>query len=183
MQCLCRLNCITATRCLAAPCPTPPPPPPCPSAGDWNQTKYYLLSHGPRINGSVEPCWYSSYYENITCNTCHVSRICQLPSMEPHNTLISPCRCLGSIRYVHNPCLAVSDSPQPPATAYLIILSWTIYCRNGWKFAQERLGSLLCASFVSISTYGIRSLWWVDIKYLNSFAADNGNGIKYYNIQ
>jgi len=35
-----------------------------------------------------------------------ICRICQLPSMEPHNTLISPCRCLGSIRYVHNPCLA-----------------------------------------------------------------------------
>ena len=36
-----------------------------------------------------------------------ICRICQLPSIEPHNTLISPCRCLGSIRYVHNPCLAV----------------------------------------------------------------------------
>ncbi|CAB4058002.1 unnamed protein product [Lepeophtheirus salmonis] len=32
-------------------------------------------------------------------------RICQLPSMEPNNQLISPCRCLGSIRYVHNNCL------------------------------------------------------------------------------
>merc|ERR550519_2890711 len=35
-----------------------------------------------------------------------ICRICQLPSIEPHNSLISPCRCLGSIRYVHNPCLA-----------------------------------------------------------------------------
>jgi len=34
-----------------------------------------------------------------------VCRICQLPSMEPNNMLISPCRCLGSIRYVHNNCL------------------------------------------------------------------------------
>lgn len=34
-----------------------------------------------------------------------VCRICQLPSMEPSNHLISPCRCLGSIRYVHNNCL------------------------------------------------------------------------------
>jgi len=34
-----------------------------------------------------------------------ICRICQLPSMEPNNPLISPCRCLGSIRYVHNPCL------------------------------------------------------------------------------
>lgn len=34
-----------------------------------------------------------------------VCRICQLPSMEPNNHLISPCRCLGSIRYVHNNCL------------------------------------------------------------------------------
>ena len=37
-----------------------------------------------------------------------VCRICQLPSMEPSNHLISPCRCLGSIRYVHNNCLLVS---------------------------------------------------------------------------
>ncbi|TRY70986.1 hypothetical protein TCAL_16452 [Tigriopus californicus] len=34
-----------------------------------------------------------------------VCRICQLPSLEPSNPLISPCRCLGSIRYVHNNCL------------------------------------------------------------------------------
>lgn len=34
-----------------------------------------------------------------------ICRICQLPSIEPNNHLISPCRCLGSIRYVHNPCL------------------------------------------------------------------------------
>jgi len=34
-----------------------------------------------------------------------VCRICQLPSIEPNNPLISPCRCLGSIKYVHNPCL------------------------------------------------------------------------------
>jgi len=34
-----------------------------------------------------------------------ICRICQLPSIEPTNPLISPCRCLGSIRYVHNPCL------------------------------------------------------------------------------
>ena len=39
-----------------------------------------------------------------------VCRICQLPSMEPNNMLISPCRCLGSIRYVHNNCLLVSQS-------------------------------------------------------------------------
>ena len=39
-----------------------------------------------------------------------ICRICQLPSLEPHNSLISPCRCLGSIRYVHNPCLAVSPA-------------------------------------------------------------------------
>jgi hypothetical protein len=38
-----------------------------------------------------------------------VCRICQLPSMEPNNHLISPCRCLGSIRYVHNNCLLVSQ--------------------------------------------------------------------------
>ena len=37
-----------------------------------------------------------------------VCRICQLPGMEPANHLISPCRCLGSIRYVHNNCLLVS---------------------------------------------------------------------------
>ena len=37
-----------------------------------------------------------------------VCRICQLPGVEPANPLISPCRCLGSIRYVHNNCLLVS---------------------------------------------------------------------------
>ena len=39
-----------------------------------------------------------------------VCRICQLPGVEPSNPLISPCRCLGSIRYVHNNCLLVSTN-------------------------------------------------------------------------
>ena len=111
-----------------------------------------ILSHGPRIKGSVEPCWYFSYNENITCNTCHVSRICQLPSMEPHNTLISPCRCLGSIRYVHNPCLAVSASPR-------------LQQRHTWSFfpelfIAEMAGSLLkkdwgasCVRALSVSVH------------------------------
>ena len=37
----------------------------------------------------------------------NICRICQLPSVEPSNPLLSPCRCLGSIRFVHNPCLMV----------------------------------------------------------------------------
>ena len=41
-----------------------------------------------------------------------VCRICQLPGVEPSNPLISPCRCLGSIRYVHNNCLLVSVDLQ-----------------------------------------------------------------------
>ena len=61
------------------------------------------------ISGSVNPgenqgCL-SQSSSIISMPAC---RICQLPSMEPANHLISPCRCLGSIRYVHNNCLLVS---------------------------------------------------------------------------
>ena len=35
-------------------------------------------------------------------------RICHLPSTDPANPLLAPCRCAGSIRYVHTACLQVS---------------------------------------------------------------------------
>jgi len=46
-----------------------------------------------------------SMSHSSSTNSMPICRICQLPSIEQTNPLISPCRCLGSIRYVHNPCL------------------------------------------------------------------------------
>jgi len=51
-------------------------------------------------------CTTTGMSHSSSTSSMPICRICQLPSIEPHNTLISPCRCLGSIRYVHNPCLA-----------------------------------------------------------------------------
>ncbi len=48
-------------------------------------------------------------------------RICQLPGIEPTNPLISPCRCLGSIRYVHNNCLLVRKL-DPDASSMSVIV-------------------------------------------------------------
>ena len=71
-------------------------------------TKRDLLGHGGLENQNVD-------IENTSCLSMSsstvsmpVCRICQLPGVEPSNPLISPCRCLGSIRYVHNNCLLVS---------------------------------------------------------------------------
>lgn len=54
----------------------------------------------------------SSRYSSLTvseCGTdmCSICRICQMPDDE-HDHLISPCRCTGSLRYVHTSCLKVS---------------------------------------------------------------------------
>lgn len=51
-------------------------------------------------------CTTTGMSHSSSTSSMPICRICQLPSMEPHNSLISPCRCLGSIRYVHNSCLA-----------------------------------------------------------------------------
>jgi len=50
-------------------------------------------------------CYKTTMSTSSSTTSMPICRICQLPSMEPSNHLISPCRCLGSIRYVHNPCL------------------------------------------------------------------------------
>jgi len=64
-----------------------------------------LLSHSLE-NQNVDidrgSCCLSASSSTVSMPVC---RICQLPGMEPSNPLISPCRCLGSIRYVHNNCL------------------------------------------------------------------------------
>ena len=61
-------------------------------------------SHRMMDPGEAETC----LSQSSSTMSMPVCRICQLPSMEPSNMLISPCRCLGSIRYVHNNCLLVS---------------------------------------------------------------------------
>jgi len=53
-------------------------------------------------NGVAIP---ASMSHSSSTTSMPICRICQLPSMEPNNPLLSPCRCLGSIRYVHSPCL------------------------------------------------------------------------------
>ena len=66
------------------------------------------LGHGGLENQNVDienTSCLSMTSSNVSLPVC---RICQLPGVEPSNPLISPCRCLGSIRYVHNNCLLVS---------------------------------------------------------------------------
>jgi len=50
-------------------------------------------------------CFPVSMSQSSSTSSMPICRICQLPSIEPYNPLISPCRCLGSIRYIHKPCL------------------------------------------------------------------------------
>jgi len=50
-------------------------------------------------------CIPASLSNSSSTSSMPICRICQLPGMEPSNPLLSPCRCLGSIRYVHGPCL------------------------------------------------------------------------------
>jgi len=47
----------------------------------------------------------ASLSNSSSTSSMPICRICQLPGIEPSNPLLSPCRCLGSIRYVHGPCL------------------------------------------------------------------------------
>lgn len=70
-------------------------------------TKRDLLGHGVE-NQNVDIESGSCLSASSSTVSSPVCRICQLPGMEPSNPLISPCRCLGSIRYVHNNCLLVS---------------------------------------------------------------------------
>lgn len=60
----------------------------------------------PHHAGSPYKAKLSTSSSTVSMPAC---RICQLPAMEPNNSLISPCRCLGSIRYVHNNCLLVNE--------------------------------------------------------------------------
>ena len=63
-----------------------------------------LISGSSFVSGEKQAC----LSQSSSIISMPVCRICQLPGMEPANHLISPCRCLGSIRYVHNNCLLVS---------------------------------------------------------------------------
>ena len=65
------------------------------------------LIAGSFVSGEKQAC----LSQSSSIISMPVCRICQLPGMEPANHLISPCRCLGSIRYVHNNCLLVSLLP------------------------------------------------------------------------
>ena len=64
-----------------------------------------FFSENQNVDIDRGSCCLSASSSTVSMPVC---RICQLPGMEPSNPLISPCRCLGSIRYVHNNCLLVS---------------------------------------------------------------------------
>ena len=73
-----------------------------------------------------------------------ICRICQLPSMEPNNPLLSPCRCLGSIRYVHSPCLKVTSLFFSILLLRLTFLFWTEMVGSFFKeeFRPSRVARL-----------------------------------------
>ena len=82
------------------------------NANSWSVSSIskgiHELGHGGLENQNVDienTSCLSMTSSNVSLPVC---RICQLPGVEPSNPLISPCRCLGSIRYVHNNCLLVS---------------------------------------------------------------------------
>merc|ERR1719422_744311 len=62
---------------------------------------HFRTNHRMTDPGEAETC----LSQSSSTMSMPVCRICQLPGVEPSNPLISPCRCLGSIRYVHNNCL------------------------------------------------------------------------------
>ena len=70
----------------------------------YHHMDHFRTNHRMMDPGEAETC----LSQSSSTMSMPVCRICQLPSMEPSNMLISPCRCLGSIRYVHNNCLLVS---------------------------------------------------------------------------
>ena len=80
------------------------------------------LIAGSFVSGEKQAC----LSQSSSIISMPVCRICQLPGMEPANHLISPCRCLGSIRYVHNNCLLVRLLPYFHRYAKCIILK----CKN-----------------------------------------------------
>jgi len=76
------------------------------SSLDQSQMEFNALPFKDGILGGGMVGGYKTTMSSSSSTTSMpICRICQLPSMEPSNHLISPCRCLGSIRYVHNPCL------------------------------------------------------------------------------
>ncbi len=85
--------------------PTQPPPSyPFPAAPSDSESPF----RQPRVQTSFRATGgLSQSSSTLSMPAC---RICQLPGLEPNNPLISPCRCLGSIRYVHNNCLLVRMS-------------------------------------------------------------------------
>lgn len=71
----------------------------------------------------------SSRYSSVTvseCGTdmCSICRICQMPG-DDRDPLITPCRCAGSLRYVHASCLKVSY-----CSLYLYIIVHVIFFPN-----------------------------------------------------
>ena len=82
------------------------------------------LIAGSFVSGEKQAC----LSQSSSIISMPVCRICQLPGMEPANHLISPCRCLGSIRYVHNNCLLVSLLPCFHRYAKYIIKDMTYLC-------------------------------------------------------
>ena len=89
---------------------------------DIETKRELLLSHGLE-NQNIDIERGSCLSASSSTVSLPVCRICQLPGIEPSNPLISPCRCLGSIRYVHNICLLYCStnchfsppSPPPPS--------------------------------------------------------------------
>ena len=52
-----------------------------------------------------------SPFSSVTSSLSSLCRICQCPA-EPDRVLIAPCRCKGSLQYIHSACLLVSIQMQ-----------------------------------------------------------------------
>lgn len=54
-------------------------------------------------------CWYlflfSLLLEDSEDEEGDLCRICQMPSASSDNLLIEPCKCTGSLQYVHQECM------------------------------------------------------------------------------
>ena len=49
-----------------------------------------------------------------------ICRICHMPGDDESEILITPCRCAGTVQYIHNTCLAVSNLLNLQALNYVV---------------------------------------------------------------
>ncbi|KAH3697604.1 E3 ubiquitin-protein ligase MARCHF8-like isoform X2 [Dreissena polymorpha] len=64
-----------------------------------------IVSSNSNMSRQLSSCGYSSMTMSETgTDMCAICRICQMPDSD-RDPLISPCRCAGSLKYVHTMCL------------------------------------------------------------------------------